>query len=180
MSTDIENLSVTFTEEAESALRRIVARVERQIRARASEEAIRNRGIPAEVTGSDVQRASNRSLRGYGYGTSTHFSRRRLREDSRFGNRRIISGPSISTRKRSSLERLASLYVWLGVIGLVFGLLWAPTSSLIKVLWANPAWRAGLVITQAAGVTLALGIAVKFYARKIRQNQMQREQDSAI
>ena len=62
MPTELESSSITFTDEAEIVLRKLLSRFDRQVRSRAVEEAVRRRGVPAEITGSDVQRAFNRLM----------------------------------------------------------------------------------------------------------------------
>jgi hypothetical protein len=172
MATELENASITFTEEAEVALRRAISRVERQVRGRAVEEAVRRRGVPAEVTGSDIQRAFSRFM----------FRRISARERERatfYGGEHLV--PSKFTEsgieleqgrsKKKLYERIASGYIWTGAAAMLVGLLWAPTAHWVRNLASDPAWRFGFLVTVAGFATLVVGIFVKFYVAKLLNNR---------
>ena len=175
MSTETEQTSTVFTEEAETALRRIVSRYERRVRGRALEEAVRARGVPAEVTGSDVQRASLHVVRPT-YVPSYAQRRRQERfdfEDLPLGMARIRMAERVNAvaRRTTVLERAARLYVWIGAVGTVIGLVWAPAYHKVRILSADPAWRVGFIIAQASFAMLVIGVTVKIYSSWIQSRR---------
>ena len=64
MTVEMEKPAVSFTDEAQAAIQRSILRLERRIRARAADQAIKSRGTPAEVTGSDIEKAYRELLMG--------------------------------------------------------------------------------------------------------------------
>lgn len=157
MPIEAERTSVTFTDEAEVVLRRLLNRLDRQLRGNAIDEAVRARGFPAEITGSDVHKAS------MGF-----FATRRLAPNVRD---RIAHGETPSQvfsefleveekskrakRPKSSTEKLASLYMRFGIAVAFGGLLYAPLLKGFMHLAGDPVWKIGLMIS-VSGIGLAL------------------------
>ncbi len=107
-SVEIERPSVSFTDEAQRALQNSLMRIERRIRAKAADHAIKVRGTPSEVTASDIEKA--------------------YRELIAFSNRyvvpsRIENGPK-HWRKATSLRLLATVYTWIGALTAVSGIVY--------------------------------------------------------
>lgn len=171
MPAELENVSVIFTDEAEAAIKKSLARWERRLRARALDEAVRTRGVPAEVTASDIERAANRlGNRKY---IASRGSERFLAHGPRdyeileaFRN----SGPDEARRNRrqtfSSL--LAKVYIWLGITGTIAGILYAPILHRYKTLSADPSWRFGLLVAAAGLCMFGIGLAFKVFLSRVR------------
>jgi len=159
---EIESSAISFTEEAETALKRFISRFERQVRGHALEEAVRRRGLPAEVTGSDVQRAFNhlmwRHVPPRDRSLAIHSPESFFQE--RFGS------PDTETRERDRprhfYQRLASAYIWLGALAFLGGVIWAPASHFAARFAGDPAWRTGFYIALSGLVVALLGIVVRF------------------
>jgi hypothetical protein len=177
MPAELENTSVMFTEEAEVALKRGLSRLERRLRGRAVDEAVRTRGVPAEVTGSDIERALNKVM-----------NRRYLpnREWERSfvlhpGQRRVLGGfvtsdPEDRQRehRRSLSEWVARLYMWVGAVGALAGVCYAPVYHRFRMLSADPAWRLGFLMAAASFCMFILGLGFKIYLSKVRLDRNRR------
>jgi hypothetical protein len=177
MPAELENTSITFTDEAETALHKRLLRLERELRGRAIDEAVRTRGLPAEVTGSDIQRAFNRIMsRRYLPGRDverTSFAFHPGAQITRgFGISEIEGHQRERNIRRSLSERVANFYAWLGfVIGLI-GLLWAPVYHRVKNLSiADPIWRFGFLVAGAGLAMSFVGIAAGLFFSKIRRDR---------
>jgi hypothetical protein len=140
---EIEKPSVSFTDEAQRALQNSLMRIERRIRAKAADHAIKVRGTPSEVTASDIEKA--------------------YRELVAFSNRyvvpsRIENGPK-HWRKSNSLRLLATLYTWIGALTAVCGIVY----PFVRTKLLDPSVRFS-VLTGLAGVVLAaLGLSLRQY-----------------
>jgi hypothetical protein len=171
MATDIENSSISFTEEAEVTLKRQVSRYERKIRAFALEAAVRSRGLPAEVTGSDVIRATGKLNERFLPEIRRH-GRYIYRDESGISSENMVRVPYLDRggikRGKLPLERVAHLYAWLGAVGTIVGLVWAPAYHAVRMLSADPAWRIGFIVAEFSFAMFVSGIAVKFYVTKVR------------
>jgi hypothetical protein len=173
MPAELENTSITFTDEAETALSKRLLRFERELRGRAIDEAVRTRGIPAEVTGSDVQRAFDRMMtrrfrtardvdRTFAFHPGAHMTRE-------------FSMPGLDLRqralaRRSLSERVANLYMWLGVVLAVVGVMWAPIYHRVKDLSSgDPIWRFGLLLAGGGLATFLVGVLARlFFTTRLR------------
>lgn len=172
MATDVPSLSVNFSEEAESAIRKATARYERRLRAQALDEAVRSRGVPAEVTGSDIAKADFelRSRRDIRRGFS-RLEQRRIMESRERNLQSEIEGWSHQSPYLSSLERVAALYVRFGAFVAAAGvgiLIFYRAYVQVKT---DPVSRIGLLVTAAGLATIMLGYAVRilqksFYRRR--------------
>lgn len=169
MPTETERTSISFTGEAELALRRTLGRFERQLRAKAADEAVRSRGVPAEVTGSDINKAFleivaihrvpphllNRVRRGeLPFEVAEEFLEREKTREKR------------PQRPKHFIEKLSSLYIWAGVFIAIFGLLYAPIYKTFLGLIADPAWKTGLLIFATGTAVAVVGFVSRFVFRR--------------
>jgi hypothetical protein len=143
MPVEIEKPFVSFTEEAQRVLQHSVTRLERRIRAKAADNAIKSRGTPSEVTGSDVEKAYREIL---GSNLPQGFSGRTLRE------LRV-------RRKTSSLRFISTLYVWFGVLIAVCGGIY----PFIRVKMLDPTVRFSVLAAVSGLIVALLGVVFKAY-----------------
>jgi hypothetical protein len=172
MATDVPSLSVNFSEEAEHAIQKATARYERRLRAQALDAAVRSRGVPAEVTGSDIAKADFdlRARREIRRGFS-RLEERRLLESRDRGTQTDIEHWIHRPPYLSALDRVASLYIRLGAFTALAGvgiLLFYRAYIQVKT---DPVSRVGLLVTAAGLGTVLLGYAVRviqkgFYKRR--------------
>lgn len=167
MPAELENTSITFTDEAETALSRRLSRFERELRGRAIDEAVRTRGIPAEVTGSDVQRAFDRIMtrrfraardadRAFAFHPVAHITREFNMPELELSRRALA--------RRSLSERVANLYMWLGIVLAIVGVMWAPIYHRVKDLLAgDPVWRFGLLLAGGGLASFLVGVLARFF-----------------
>jgi hypothetical protein len=172
MPPELENASVIFTDEAEAAIKKSLARWERRLRARALDEAVRARGVPAEVTGSDIERASNRlGNRGFVDGRKTVRFRSHSSDEYRF---RELRAPELNEKQveksKTPSALIAKLYIWLGLAGTFGGLLYAPVFHRYKALAADPAWRIGFLLATTSFCIFVTGIIFKTFIQKRRRD----------
>src|SRR5260370_9524051 len=99
MPVEIEKPTVSFTDEAQRVLQQSLLRLERRIRAKAADHAIKSRGTPSEVTGSDIEKA---------YRELIDPGPRTLVPDS-------IKDDRKQWRKSATLRFISRLYVWFGL-----------------------------------------------------------------
>jgi hypothetical protein len=153
MAVEIEKAAVSFTDEAELALTRSMSRLERRVRARAADLAIKSRGTPAEVTGSDVERAYREVLRP-NVGEPIEGKERSERR----------------ARKLYTLHFLSTMYTWLGLVIACLGILY----PYIHDRLANPTFRLSVVIS-FTGLALA-GVSYLF-GQYARQHELARREE---
>lgn len=144
--------SIVFTDEAEVALRRTLNRLERRLRIRAVDEAVRARGVPAEVTSSDVNRAS----------TEVSLPRRLppgvwSERPPEFGDRLFEPGEGLDAWQipRFTVDRLLTVYVLLGAVTALIGLIYPWVVEFLAKIQSDPLRRTGLLIA-ISGLMLAL------------------------
>ena len=152
MPVEIERSAVSFTDEAQAALHRSLVQLERRIRAKAADNAIKSHGTPAEVTGSDIEKA---------YRDLIESNPRDVFDESTQGSRG-------NWRRSTRLDVLASLYTWLGLFVAVCG----GAFPFIRAQLANPTIRASALFV-ASGLLLAiLGVVMRAYLRYLEVNRM--------
>jgi uncharacterized membrane protein len=155
MAVEIEKTAVSFTDEAELALNRSISRLERRVRARAADLAIKSRGTPAEVTGSDIERAYRDILRP---NAGEPF------EEKLQSARRL--------RKSHTLHFISTVYVWLGLVTAIVGGLY----PYIQARFANPTFRLSMAITLIGLALSGLGFFLREYTR---QRELVRKEETA-
>lgn len=155
MPIEAERTSVTFTEEAEVVLRRLLNRLDRQLRGNAIDEAVRARGLPAEITGTDVHKASMELLATRRL--SPHVRNRLTRGEmlSQVFPGYIDEKARRAKPPKSPVEKIASLYMRFGIAVAFGGLLYAPLLKGFMHLVGDPVWKIGLMIS-LAGIGVAL------------------------
>ncbi len=142
-SVEIERPSVSFTDEAQRALQNSLMRIERRIRAKAADHAIKVRGTPSEVTASDIEKA--------------------YRELIAFSNRyvvpsRIENGPK-HWRKATSLRLLATVYTWIGALTAVSGIVY----PFVRTKLLDPSVRFSVMVGFVGFILAALGLGIRQY-----------------
>jgi hypothetical protein len=145
MAIEIEKAAISFTDEAELALNRSISRLERRVRARAADLAIKSRGTPAEVTGSDIERAYRDILRP---------TPGEPLEEKVLSNRRL--------RKSHMLHFVSTVYVWLGVVTAIVGGLY----PYVQARLANPTFRLSTAITLTGLALSGLGLLLREYTHQ--------------
>jgi hypothetical protein len=144
MVVEIEKGSVSFTDEAQVSLQRVLLRLERRIRAKAADQAIKSHGTPAEVTGSDVERAY----------------RELSQPDSIDSFQRLVSERKF---RRSHMVRLISkAYIFVGLVTALAGGFY----PYIHDRLANPTFRLSAVITLSGLGLSGLGFFLGEYMRQ--------------
>src|SRR5271157_3217305 len=127
--------SISFTAEAELAVQRVLRRLERELRARAIDDAVRTRGVPAEVTSTDVNRAysETRSVSRIVTRRGTYLDDPDLpvsvRDQLYLQHVARTEGTS-EERRKSAFERLAKMYIIFGVVVCALGVLFPPLYKL--------------------------------------------------
>src|SRR5205823_4824031 len=149
--------SVEFTPEAESAIQRVVNRLERNIRALAVDEAVRARGVPAEVTGSDVSKVSVTFdlLGAMRMAPRRETSKETGAEDLRSYFRALLT----DTNRRASFnaQLLSKTYMVLGIALFIAGVVYVPFTKFIAELSSNAPLRRGSLIASVGLVIALLG-----------------------
>jgi hypothetical protein len=171
MPAELDSPSATFTEEAEVALRRALMRLERQLRGAAMDDAVRQRGLPAEVTGSDVERAFMRTRRATRQLAPADTEQWWDDWNRTFRNQESGTRPGrLQTDVRFPMsQRLATAYIWGGLLLAVCGVLYPPLYHRFKELAIDPTWRFGLVLSATGVATSVIGILVKtMFAKRFR------------
>jgi hypothetical protein len=158
MAIEAEKQTVVFTDEAEISLRRALHRTESRLRTAAIEEAVRRRGFPAEVTGSDVSRATRVALGGpsptveernkFVHSPIDEF----MKEQQFIEQYREFRKPF---RRTGTIDAMARVYGWFGAVLTFAGVLIPSFYTLYKSLSHDFAWRIGLMIS-ATGIIMAL------------------------
>jgi hypothetical protein len=152
MVVEIEKGSVSFTDEAQIALQRVLLRLERRIRAKAADQAIKSRGTPAEVTGSDVERAY----------------RELSQPDSIDSFQRLASERGF---RRSHMVRLVSkAYIFVGLVIAIAGGFY----PYFHERFANPTFRFSAAITLGG---LVLSLVGFFFGEYMRQRELALKDD---
>jgi hypothetical protein len=163
--------SVTFTEEAELALERELKRTERRLRAKAIEESIRSRGFPAEVTGTDIARASK------------DLSPRQILREERFPGRflhpeidvpmdersiRIQAKAEAEERqwKKTGFYKISTLYFWLGFATAIIGLFYPLLHRILVNINQSPLWRQSALICASGVMLMFVGLFFRSQFRK--------------
>lgn len=154
MPTELDKQVVTFTESGEVAIRRAVHRVESRLRSSAIDEAVRQRGFPAEVTSSDVERASRHFATEFVSRTGATERFDPLSAEYMLRDRITLQRYRDMHRRRTSVfERVGSIYTRVGVSLVVGGVVVPTLYMLYKSLSHDFAWRIGLM-TAAAGLAM--------------------------
>ena len=158
MPAELENATIMFTDEAEVALKKEMARIERRIRGRAIDEAVRSRGVPAEVTGSDIARAS-RTFMYRMYRNDFRSSASGRISESR-GIRDFVTSEASRHRDRvrTISDLLPNFYIWLGLLTTIIGLLYPPIYYRYRILAQDRIWRSGLFIGATGLAIFFLGV----------------------
>jgi hypothetical protein len=178
------SFSITFTDEAELALQRVLRRLERELRARAVDDAVRTRGVPAEVTGTDVNRAysETRSVSRIVTRRSPYLDDPDLPphvRDQLYLQHFIHTEGTSEERRKSASERLAKMYIILGVIVGALGVLFPPLYKLGRGLLSEPIWRLGLATSAFGILTALLGLGFQSYLQS-RAAEIARRRESLI
>jgi|SRR5208282_1145133 len=145
MAIEIEKPSVSFTDEAQRTLQHSLLRLERRIRARAADEAIKSRGTPSEVTGSDIEQAYRELI---GRSPSDLFEDR-------------MENQSRHWRRATQLQLMATFYMILGLFLTVCGAIYPFIRSQLQ----NPSVRLSVMITAGGLFMAAIGLAMRTYLR---------------
>jgi len=143
MAVEIEKPAVSFTDEAQRALQTSLQRVERRIRAKAADLAIKARGTPTEVTASDIEKAYRELI---GSGTRDVFPGK-TEIDRKLG------------RKTINLRFISTLYVWFGVLIALCGV----TYPFIRPKLIDPSVRFSVLVGLSGLLVAALGQGLKAY-----------------
>jgi|HubBroStandDraft_6_1064221.scaffolds.fasta_scaffold200800_2 hypothetical protein len=178
------SISITFTDAAELALQQALRRLERDLRARAIDDAVRTRGVPAEVTSTDVNRAYSETRN-----VSRIVTRRtpylddpdlppHVREQLYLQHIIRAEGSSEEHRKSAS-ERLARAYIIFGAIVGSLGVLFPPLYKLGRGLLSEPIWRLGLATSAIGILTALLGVGFQSYLQS-RAAELARKRASLI
>jgi hypothetical protein len=145
MTVEMEKPAVSFTDEAQAAVQRSILRLERRIRARAADQAIKARGTPAEVTGSDIEKAYRELIGSSG---------------------RDLSVQSLQTDRRhwqrlTWLRLVSVIYTWAGFfIALVGGIYPFIRSQLL-----NPSVKLSVTLAGSGLVVAGLGLTMRAYLK---------------
>jgi len=145
MAVEIEKPAVSFTGEAEMALNRSVSRLERRLRAKAANLAIKSRGTPAEVTGSDVERAYRDVLR---------LDIPERYEDKLDDERRL--------RRLRRLHLVSMMYMLIGLVIAVAGGLYPYVHEHL----GNPTFRLSVATVSAGLAVSGVGFFLREYTRQ--------------
>jgi hypothetical protein len=173
---ELQRRSITFTEEAEAALAQKLRRLERQIRGDAIEEAVRGRGAPGEVTGSDINRAY------FGLFRSRRLPPAYYRDVIFRGELPPIVGrgpveedmePERESRPKTYLERIGTVYIKVGLIVAVGGVLFPLVARLVStILHASKQAQGGFLVAAAGLLTALFGYVARSMAEtKLRQRK---------
>lgn len=167
MPTEVEGQAVKFTESAETAIRRAVHRLESRLRSAAINDAVRQRGFPAEVTSSDVERASRNVVREFGLSGAGGVTLDPLATEYLL-KERLMAGSyrAYRDRKAGVWDRLAHAYIRLGVVFTVGGVAVPALYTLYKWLSHEFEWRIGLLIATIGILLSGSGFLLKEVAPK--------------
>ena len=171
----IEQTSASFTEEAEAAVQKSLHRVERRLRLKALDEALRTRGWPPEVTASDVFKAevelrpsrdprNPRDLRNLRDLDDRSYLRA-LEERADFlrserpPNRRV-------SRAWRLLDTITRVYLVIGVIFAVGGLLYAPLLDRITLLLHDANWKRGLTLSLSGALLVVMSVLFRWINKR--------------
>ena len=153
MAVEIEKPSVSFTNEAQRALQHSLLRVERKIRARAADKAIKSRGTPSEVTGSDIEKAYREVI-----GRNTpNFSTDRM-------------GDQI-LRKDRRLQLMARFCIVLGLSSTVLAAIY----PFIRNQLQNPSLRFSVILAVGGLFMAGIGLLVRVFALYLGISRINRD-----
>jgi hypothetical protein len=170
---DAERKTVSFTVEAEIAIQRFMRKLERGIRARSIDDAVRARGLPAEVTGTDVSRAYTELLVSRpGYRRRAYFDDPDLPPQVR-GEFYLQEARTAIAKQGSKTEKLAKVYIAIGIVIGVLGVLFPPLYKLGRGLLSDPIWRLGLGISAIGIATAIIGVTFQSFlqSRALRRKR---------
>lgn len=143
MAVEIEKPAVSFTDEAQRALQESLLRLERRIRAKAADYAIKTRGTPSEVTASDIHKAyRDLIVRGPQEAYRDRF------EDGRK-----------QWRKTANLRLIATFYTWFGALTAICG----ATYPFIRAKLLDPSFRFSVVFGLCGLFMAMLGVSFRAY-----------------
>ena len=145
MVVEIEKSSVSFTDEAHRSLQTSLARLERRIRAKAADEAIKSRGTPTEVTGSDIEKAYRMIV---GLTPSGLFDERMQDEHNHW-------------RKAALLRLTSTVYTGFGIFLAIGGIVY----PFIRSQLLNPSQRLSVMIAASGVLLAAVGMSMRSYLR---------------
>ena len=143
MAVEIEKPSVSFTDDAQRALQQSLSRLERRIRAKAADYAIKSRGTPTEVTASDIEKAY-RDLIARG---PQDAYRDRLEDGRKLW------------RRTANLRFIATVYTWLGALIAICG----ATYPFVRAKLVDPSVRFSLVFGLCGLFISAVGLSFRSY-----------------
>jgi hypothetical protein len=143
MAVEIEKPAISYTDEAQVALQRSLLLLERSIRARAADQAIKSRGTPAEVTGSDIEKAF-RDIIG---------------PDPRDMFEEGLQSQREYWRKSSRLQFISLVYTWVGLfLALIAGIY-----PFIRTQLLNPSVKFSVAFVLCGLLVAALGLSMRAY-----------------
>jgi hypothetical protein len=154
MNYQVQPKSVQFTEEAEFVLRSELEQLVNDLRAAAAEEAVRTRGIPAEVTGSDMSRVFE-NLKGRIATGSPTFE---------------VERTSHFAARAERLRLIAEVYKWLGLVSFIGAISFILLPKILGPnLFSDPSTRLSAMIAVGGVFASGLGFALeRFVTNKWR------------
>jgi hypothetical protein len=168
MPSPLEHASASFTEEAEAAVQKALQRIERRLRGKALEEAMRTRGWPLEVTASDVHRAEF-EWRPRRDSSNSPRERALLRfsEDKEGALLSNLGARNASRKPKRLLDVLALAYQVIGLFFAIAGLVYAPLLKRVSSLLHDPNWRRGLTLSLVGSTLFLMSALVRWMQKKV-------------